>query len=229
MSRRDNNEGLDHWQLIEQSLSQLSTRLDRIETRLNQLETQRDRQVVLNERRSIDDSGFGSREISTTPQGAIQRDILIGVCDICKKRLYDDEAFRICSSCGRRLCASPSQCSVIYQNKTICIECLKTRFIQLNKTLYKTLVCTANEVSSTTAISEITHSVEEEVRSALKRLIDLGLITKRGFFVFSAYQVTARGMEAIALYRQVWGSDYDTLVFDAELRRYILQKSGVVL
>jgi hypothetical protein len=229
MSTRDTDRRVNSWQILEEILSQLNTRLSNIEARLNQLEMQRERQVVLDERRSIDDSGLGGREVSTTQQGTIQRRILIGICDVCGKRLFDDEAFRICGSCGKRICALPSKCSVTLPNgNTVCIRCLKTK-LPLSKSLYKVLVCLANRIHSTDAISKITHVDRREVEDALVKLCSLGLVTRKGIFLFSSYHILDRGIEAIGIYRQIWGEDYDILVFDTELRRYLSQRTGFVL
>jgi hypothetical protein len=226
MSQRDEDRRINTWQIVEETLSQLNTRLSNIEARLNQLEAQRERQVVLNERRSIDSSGLGGREISTNSQGTIQRQILIGKCDTCGRRLYDDEAFKICSSCGKRLCASPSKCSVTLSNGgTVCIQCLKTRFFPLNKSLFKVLVCVADDAQSINAISKITHLDKKGVADALTILNSSGLTARRGLLLFASHHIVDRGLEAIGLYRQIWGEDYDMLVFDAELRRHLSQRT----
>ena len=227
MTTRDDDRGRNSWEMLEGTLTQLSTRLRNIEARLNQLETQHERQVVLNERRVIDNSGLGGREISTNNQGAIERQILIGKCDVCGRRLFEDEAFKICSFCGRRLCSSPSRCSVTLSNgNTVCTHCLMTRFFPLDKGLDKVCVCIANSVESIGTISNITHIDKKGVEHALTELKRLALVAKKGVFPFTSHHVLDRGLEAIGAYRQIWGEDYDILVFDAELRRHLSQRTG---
>lgn len=226
MATRGSGRRLDSWEIVEETLSQLSNRLSNIEARLNYMEAQRERQVVLNERRSIDSSGLGGREISTDSQGTIQRQVLIGKCDTCGRRLFDDEAFRICTSCGQRLCASPSKCSVVLSNgNTVCVQCLKTRFFPLNKSLFKVLTCVANDIQSIDAMSKIAHLDKKEVVNALTVLNSSGLTTRKGILLFVNHHILDRGMEAIGLYKQIWGEDYDMLVFDAELRRHLSQRA----
>jgi hypothetical protein len=226
MTTEDSDKRLDSWEIVEGILSQLNNRLSNIETRLNHLEAQRERQVVLSEHRSIDSSGLGGREISTDAQGTIQRQILIGKCDTCGRRLFDDEAFKICSSCGKRLCASPSKCSVtLSDGHTVCIRCLKTRVFPLNKSLFRVLISVAKDVGSIDAISKITHLDKRGVADALTMLNRLGLTIRRGILLFASHHILDRGMEAIGSYRQIWGEDYDMLVFGAELRRHLSQRT----
>lgn len=226
MATKDSGRRLDSWEIVEETLSQLNTRLGNIETRLNHMEAQRERQVVLNERRSIDSSGLGGREISADSQGTIQRQILIGKCDTCGRRLFDDEAFKICTSCGQRLCASPSKCSVTLSNgNTVCLRCLRTRFFPLTKSLFKVLICVANDIQSADAISKIVHLDKKAVADALTTLNSIGSTIRRGVLLFTSHRIQGLGLEAIGLYRQIWGEDYDMLVFDAELRRHLSQRT----
>jgi hypothetical protein len=215
------------WEIVEETLTQLSIRLGSIESRLTQLEMPHNRQVVLNERLSIDSSGLGGRQISTDSQGAIQRQILIAKCDICGRRLFEDEAYKICSFCERRLCSQPSKCSVTLTNgNTVCIHCLRTKFFPLDKSLDKVCLCVANNVQSIDAISNITHIDKRGVEHAMTELKRLELVAKKGVFPFASHHVLDRGLEAIAAFRQIWGEDYDMLVFDAELRRHLSQRTG---
>lgn len=221
MDERKEDEKVNSWQLIEHALSRLDVRLDEINTRLNQLEQGQNHRTILDERRVIDRSGFGGRETSTTPSGTIERRIMIGICDVCNERLFDDEAFKICSSCGKRLCLSP-KCSVNYENKTICAHCLRTTFLPLPKSQYKELVSVSNKIQSPKTISKITHMQKEIVEKDLVKLESLRLVEKKGIFIFSGYHVTEKGLQAISLYRQIYGSDFDIHVFDQELKKHIL-------
>jgi len=99
----------------------------------------------------------------------------------------------------------------------------------MNKSLFKVLVCLANNVQFIKTISEITHIDKKGVTNALIALINLGLTTRKGIFLFATHHLLDRGLEAIGSYKQIWGEDYDILVFDAELRRHLSQRTRSVL
>ena len=223
----DNNAKQNVWQVLEQVLTRLDNRLAQVESRLSQLENKDERpQAIFSEKRVVETAGLlGGRELLTSPvDNRIIRVTRQPVCDNCGKALrIDEEEFSICHSCGKKLC---QQCGIRYTNTHYCVNCL-SRLLPLNKGSYKVLVAVANEVIHASIISKLTKIPRKNVDSCLTELLNTSLTVKKGLAIFSKVLVTDQGLEAIAAFREVYGSDDDIAQFDLELRGYLTKTSGV--
>ena len=224
----DDNARRNVWQVLEQVLARIDNRLTQVESRLSQLENQNERpQTIFSEKHVVEAAGLlGGRELLTSPvDNRIMRVTRQPVCDSCGKALkIDEKEFSICHSCGRKLC---QQCGIKYTNTHYCVDCLR-RLLPLNKGSYKILVAVANEVTRASIISELTKMPRKNVESCLTELLNANLTVKKGVAIFSKRSVTDLGLEAIAAFREVYGSDDDIAQFDLELRGYLTKKLSQV-
>ena len=208
------------WQVLEQTLARLDSRIGRVENRLAQLENHQERpRTMFSERKVVEAAGLlGGRELLTSADNSITRVTRQPVCDSCGRVLrIDEEEFSVCRSCGKKLCQG---CYVRYSNARYCVDCLR-RAIPLDKTSYKILVAIANKVTRASTIAELVKLPRKNAEGCLNELINLNLVMKQGLAIFSRISVTAQGLEAIGVFRGAYGLDEDSLQFDSELRRYL--------
>jgi predicted transcriptional regulator len=208
---------------IKKELQQLRTWLSQVDSRITQMESQRQQQSsqpLLSEVRVPErEKGIlGGRTVTSQGSG-LQREIRTPVCDICGKALTED--FSVCAKCGRKL---DQACVKIFKGQKICFECLR-RDVPIQPRDYLVLACVANRVSDVATISKLTKVPEENVRTSIDDLLSAGLIEKKGMLLFSELQITDEGMNAFSAYRSVFGSDYESLVLDKELRKYLRGRS----
>jgi len=215
------------WQVLEQTLARLDSRLGQVESRLAQLENRQQRpRTMFSEIKVVEAAGLlGGRELLTSEDNEITRVTRQPVCDNCGKVLrVDEEEFSVCRSCGqKKLC---KECSVRYSNASYCVDCLR-RAVPLDKTSYKILVAIANKVTRGSTIAELVKVPRKNVEVHLTELTNIDLVMKQGLAIFSRISVTAQGLEAIGVFRGVYGLDEDVLQFDNELREYLAQRVRV--
>jgi len=193
-------------------LEELNERISRIEGRLSKLESER---VIFDERKVVGSEGeLEGKKYLALPGGGIAKEVSVAVCDVCGKKLDD---FFVCVNCGRKLC---DDCAIRHRNRHVCLECLKEE-IPLTKKEYKILVAVANGVTNVGEVSRVTRIRKESVKRGVEELREREFLEKEGFFVFSKLFVTDLGMEAIGVYRQVYGGDDDIEQFDLELREFL--------
>jgi len=226
--RMDDNGKQNFWRFLEQVLARVDTRFVQIETRLSELESQNEPpRTIFSEKRVVEAAGLlGGRELlASSVDNGIVRVTRQPVCDNCGKALrIDEEEFSICHSCGKKLC---QECGIRYSNMFYCLDCLR-RIVPLTKGSYKVLVAIANEVTRISVISELTKMPRRNVESCLTELLNTNLTMKKGLAIFSKICVTDLGMEAIAAFREVYGSDDDIAQFDLELRKYLTETRSEV-
>jgi len=210
-------ESINLGQIIEQALSKFDARLKGIENRLSQVETG---QILMDEQHAPAEIGqLGGRTLSTSATGAVRRDVKVSFCDVCGKRI-EEENLTLCYSCGRKLC---DKCLIKLSADFLCVECLKDR-LPLSKKEFKVLVAITNEIVRIGEIEKITKIVEDDVRSAVSNLLLLGLLRKKGISIASRLEVTHDGLEACGAYRAVYYTDEDVTRFYDEMASYLGEK-----
>jgi len=206
-------------EVLEQTLSQMNSRLTELENRLNQVETG---QVLMDEQHIPAKTGqFGGKTLLTSTTGAVQREVRVTFCDVCGKR-SEEEGLALCYVCGRKVCAD--RCLVKLGANFLCIECLKGQ-LPLSKKEFKVLIAIANEITNIYSISNVSSIEKDRVRASIARLLHFNLIVKRGVSIFSTLQITDEGLEALAAYRQVY-TDEDVAQFEAAIQKNLSELSG---
>jgi hypothetical protein len=201
---------------LDQTISQLNKRLTDIENRLNQ---QQGRSPIMEERKVPDEQGLlGGKVFFTNQAGGIEKEVRIPVCDICGRSL--SESFFVCQNCTRKLC---QKCVISYSGQTLCLECLRQQ-VPLTKRNFKVLVAVANGLESSATISQLVQIKRDEAEQSLQELHGLGLIGEKGLAIFSHIYATDKGLEAIAVYSQVFGRDGDVIQFNQELRSLLAER-----
>jgi len=210
-------------QIIEKALSQFSSRLDGLESRLGKLEASLSvEHKILDERRIPAESGhLGGRILSSSPLGAVQRDIMVPFCDSCGKWVREED-LALCHSCQRKVCIT--KCLVKLGTDFLCIECLKTR-LPLSKGHFKVLVAIEKEIERTSEIEKITKIAKDDVRAAISHLLVLDLIRKKGISIASRLEVTSEGLEAFGAYRSVYSADEDVSRFLDDLENQLTEEA----
>jgi hypothetical protein len=210
---------------VKKDLQQLRTWLGQVDGRLSQMESRQPQPTrqpsLLNEVKVPErKTGFlGGRTVSMSPDGGLERRIKVGVCDVCGKVLGED--FSVCGKCGRKL---DQDCVKVFKAQRICFECLRV-MVPLQPRDYLMLACVANNVTDVGTLSKLTKIPRDHVRTSIGDLLSARLIEKKGMLVFSELQITDEGMNAFSAYRGVFGEDYESLVLDRELRRYLAGRS----
>jgi hypothetical protein len=206
-------------------IKQLRAWVGAIDSRVTQLESRRpqptDQSTLLNEVKLPErNTGFlGGRTVSMSPEGGLERQIKVGVCDVCGKVLGED--FSVCVKCGRKL---DQDCVKVFKAQRICFECLRA-MVPLQPRDYLMLACVANNVTDVATLSKLTKIPRDNVKTSIGDMLSAGLIEKRGMVVFSELRITDEGMNAFSAYRSVFGEDYESLVLDRELRKYLAGRS----
>jgi hypothetical protein len=183
-------------------------RLNRIESRLTQLESGR---IILEEREIPSAKGeIKGKTYLQTPDGGVIKEVRIGICDACGRR---GEEFNICVSCGHKLCEG---CSVSYRRKIYCRDCL-SELLPLTKEEYKILLGISKGITTISELNKLTKIRKAEVRAYIESLTEKEFIEKASFLFFSNMKVLEKGLEALTVYRQVYGRDEDVIQFESEV------------
>jgi len=183
-------------------------KLSEIESRLARLEAGK---VILEERKIPADVGeLEGKTYYQTANGGIQKEIRVGVCDICGRSA---DSFNICVLCGRKLCEN---CSIVYRNQIYCRDCLH-ELLPLSKEEYKVLLAISKGIRALDELAEITKTKRAEVKACIKSLTERELIKNSSFLFFSDLKILGKGLEALATYRQVYGRDEDIVQLESEV------------
>jgi len=197
---------------LQQTLSQVNSRLIELENRLSRVETG---QILMDEQQDPAEIGqLGGKTLSTSTTGTVRRNVRIPFCDVCGKRVEEDD-LTLCYSCGRKVCSE--KCLVKF-DAFLCVECLKEK-LPLSKKDFKILVGVTNDLVKVSEIEKVTKVPKDDVGVAVSNLIDLGLITKKGISIASKLEVTDEGLEALSAYRSVYGTDEDVVRLLNELEK----------
>lgn len=203
---------------LQQTLSQVNSRLIELESRLSQLETG---QILMDEQHAPAEIGqLGGKMLSTSTTGSVRRNVRIPFCDVCGKRIKE-ENLTLCYFCGRKVCAD--KCLVKLGVEFLCVECMKER-LPLSKKEFKVLVAITNEIVRISEIEKITKIVKDDVRSSISNLLFLSLVRKKGISIASRLEVTHEGLEACGAYNAVYNADEDVTRFYDELASYLSEK-----
>jgi hypothetical protein len=132
-----------------------------------------------------------------------------------------NEEFSICGNCGKKMDLG---CVKFYKTAALCVDCLFKK-LPLSRQNFMVLACAANGISDIRTISELTRVPRESVRDSLNDLLSAKLLVREGMLVFANLKASDEGMEAISAFRQVYGRDYDILVLDQNLRRFLRERS----
>jgi len=222
INEKDESKLVGILQSLDQELSQLNSRLTEIEQRLTQVEaSQIGSQKILDERHVPARMGqLGGRVISSSPQGTVQRQINIVFCDVCGRKI-EEENLALCYGCKRKICVD--KCLIKLGAEFLCIECLKDR-LPLDKKGYKILVAIANGLTNVKEISKITSMVTDDVRTSTSELLNLGLIRRKGISIAKRIETTDDGLEAMGAFHSIYSSDEDVLRFEQELTKHLLRR-----
>ena len=189
-------------------LRKLNERINRLEDKLTQLEYNK---LILEERKLPAGLGeFAGKRYSRTADGGVVKEIRIGVCDICGRR---SEEFNICVKCGRKLC---ELCSISFRNEIVCRDCLAA-LLPLTKQEYKILFAISKGINSPEDLAEFTKIKRNEVKVCIKSLAEKELIENSTFLFFSELKILDKGLEALAVYKQVYGKDEDVIQLEYEV------------
>jgi hypothetical protein len=197
-------------------LRRLNDKIDRIEITLSEIGLNK---IVLDEQKVFAKEGeLEGKTYASTIDGGLIKQTRIPVCDFCGAK---SEEFDACISCGKKLC---NNCKILFENRIYCIDCLE-EILPLTKQEYKVLVAIANKLRSLDEIAIVTKIKKDLIRECKKNLEKNGLISSKGFLFFKETDVLDKGLEAIAAYRQVYGSEEDVALFEEELMRLLNEKN----
>jgi hypothetical protein len=158
---------------------------------------------VIAERRGM----LGGRALETTEEGKLQRTVFVATCERCGR--YPLDTHVVCFSCRARLCEDgPQSCSHRWNGVPYCRRCLM-EVLPLSRNGYKILLCLEAGVDNAAEIHEITKISKEEVKASLSFLIERKLISSSGLFAFLSREITADGMQALSVYKNVYGNEED--------------------
>jgi hypothetical protein len=170
--------------------------LRNIDERLAKLESGN---IIFDERRVIAGKGeFEGKTYTTLPSGGIVKEIKVCYCDDCGRK---SEEYNVCTACGKKLC---NDCSVTYRGRIICYDCARKE-IPLDREDYEVLNLIAMGFQNAKEISEILMMNKDEVIERWLELLNLGLIEKKGFSIYSRFELTAAGREALNIFSQIYG------------------------
>jgi DNA-binding MarR family transcriptional regulator len=196
-------------------LKKIAKKVEEIENRLN--ETQHSKLILEESKVAARKKELEGKTYSSNNEGGIVKEVRIPFCDVCGSRA---ENFSVCTACGRKLCGN---CVILYENRILCFDCLNEA-LPLSKEEYKVLLAFASRLSDLRKIARIARIKEDSVKRCKKGLEDSGLILSRGFLLFKEVEVSAKGLEAISAYRQVYCKDEDVKIFEYEMRRALNEK-----
>lgn len=156
----------------------------------------------------------------------LTNEVGIPICSTCHRKI--DKRFYVCHHCHEVLCDKPS-CSLIYLNKAHCEECLRRFHFDLSKSDYQVLACLINGFKNTRTIKELTRISQEEIESSISRLLNSNFVVKEPIFfgLINELKLSDDGMAALTVFRQVYGSGMDIVMFGKELRKKLSNERGI--
>lgn len=112
------------------------------------------------------------------------------------------ESSKRCHHCGELIC---EQCSIDFQGKEHCEECLRSSHHDLSRKDYKILRCIRFGAEEVEKIGEITGLSKDEVEERLEEDLREYVGKERKFLFFKKLSLTSRGREALSLYSKIYG------------------------
>lgn len=162
-----------------------------------------------------------SKRYGTTAAGTVFKEIRVGHCDWCGRRL--GERTVICCSCKRKLCELPS-CAISLEGKNYCPEHAQ-QILPLTRLQFKILHGLIYELDLT-SIRELARSNRLEFDVALNQLRVNGYVEKKGLSLFSVNVVSDRGILAWKKYQCVFGPG-DVSHFIEEVQNHLKEVEHV--
>lgn len=89
--------------------------------------------------------------------------------------------------------------------------------LPLSRNGYKVLMCVRARIDDAAEIHDITKIPKDDVKASLSFLIERKLISSSGLFAFLSREITADGMQALSVYKNVYGNDEDAKKVEEEL------------
>jgi hypothetical protein len=162
---------------------------------------------------------LGGRSLETTAEGKLQRTIFAANCEECG--LFPLQRFVTCV-CQKRLCLN---CAVKMNGITYCREHLMD-VLPLSRNGYKALVCIQAGVDDVSGIHDVTRIPTDDVKASLAFLLERKLISKSGLFTFLQRKITAEGLHALSVYRNVYGKEEDVRAVEQQLNQESEEANG---
>jgi hypothetical protein len=163
---------------------------------------------------------LGGRSIETTAEGKLQKMTFAATCEECG--LYPLDKFVMCVSCHRRLC---TECSPKMNGVPYCRQHLIEVF-PLSRNGYKALLCLETGIDDIGEIKDITKIPKDDVKASLAFLTERKLISTSGLSVFLKRKITADGLHALSVYRNVYGKEEDVAAVTTRLQEDGEEQSG---
>ena len=179
--------------------------------------------VILEERILPERSRLlGGKRYITKANGLVLRESFVCFCDSCGFRLDQEKPVIICQVCRRKLCSSPS-CAILYSGRHYCPQDLQ-QILPLKRLQFKIIHGLINELSLG-SIKDLTHSKREEFTVVVDELKLRGYVERKGFSLFSYYQLLELGILAWRTYYRSFSADDDVSYFIEEVTKKV-QESG---
>ena len=153
---------------------------------------------------------LGGTEVFQTEHGQFSRHYKV-FCDVCGIRVNEDDVM-ICQKENHKTC---SDCIVRYEQRNICIDCLKDN-VRLTKPQFKILTSIFSGLSWTRTLHSVTHMPNSIIKDTVFSLIQAGYIQKKRRFWL---EITDTGMDILVAYRTVYPRDLDVASLNRELSR----------
>jgi len=181
--------------------------------------TQRDilEEIVIPE----DEHVLTSKRYSATAAGTVLKEIRVGFCDWCGRRLGENDRTIICCMCRRKLCESPS-CALVLDGRNHCPEHAQ-QSLPISRLQWKVIHGLVNSLSLD-EIRDLTRTKRNDLVPALDQLKASGYVEKKGISLFSRYEVLDRGVLAWRTYCGAF-ADSDTAYFVSEVESHLREVS----
>ena len=154
---------------------------------------------------------LGGRSMETTAEGKLQRTTFATTCESCG--LFPLDHFVMCVSCHKRLCP---ECSAKVDGIPYCRQHLIEIF-PLSRNGYKVLMCIEAGLDDVAEIHDTTRIAKDDVKASLAFLLERKLINTSGLFRFLERKITADGLHALSVYRNVYGKEEDVRAVEQQL------------
>jgi len=164
---------------------------------------------------------LGGKEIASSAEGQIERLTYVPACDFCGRHPLTE--YSICRSCGGKLC---SRCGIEFCGRHYCRGCL-IELLPISRNTFKVMLCIMHEKASASKISSLTRIPKQDIRLCLALLSEMKLVETKGLSVFSRQELTAEGVEAVAVFRRVYGADEDMQELETSLNEGNVEELAV--
>jgi hypothetical protein len=170
-------------------------------------------ELVIPERERV----LTSKRYGTTATGTVLKEIHVGFCDWCGRRLAENDRTIICCVCRRKLCESPS-CVVAIDGRSYCLEHAQ-QSLPLSRFQWKIIHGLINALSLD-EIKDLARTTRGDLIPALVQLKARGYIKKKGVSLLSRYEVLERGVLAWRTYHKAF-TDSDMAFFVSEVNSHL--------